>query len=165
MKVLQAVDNGNACTLVLGKERFAVQPQIEPMLPFSRDFHDQLVIMHQPIFPDVYVSGSDILHSIRSERQVLCAVHQKTLVGYIVHKRKNAPSEMTIEILAVDSPFRSQGYGKALLNAGLQRIFETPPVEKAGLVVENINSTAKHLYASFGFVTHTEFHSYQVVFR
>jgi len=150
MQIAKAHNNGNEWIMALERDRWI--PTKKPgTIPLPPSLFGQWVQLHDSLFPGVYISGSDILQSLGTDRSVFCLADGIGIIGYVVIKESNRSTERTIEILAVDKPYRKKGFGKTLLNHALNHSFEKKEIQKISLVVETGNSSATYLYSSLGF--------------
>ncbi len=160
MRIVKAHNNGNEWIMSLERDRWI--PEKTEATPLPPPLFDRWVQLHDSLFPGVYVSGSDILQSLGTDRSVFCLADGENLFGYVVIKESSRSTERTIEILAVDKPYRKKGYGKTLLNHALYHSFEKKEIQKISLVVETGNSPAAYLYSSLGFSVDAELCSFCV---
>lgn len=151
MDVIHAENQGNECCLTLKRENYKRKSYGINIIPLPVEYVNDFMSLHNTIFPDVYVSGMDIINSIGQSRKVFCIIENEILIGYSILKRAINNSRATAEIIAIDKKQRGKGYGKALLNELAKQAFCVENVEFLNLVVENININAMNLYCTFGF--------------
>lgn len=78
----------------------------------------------------------------------------EAIVGTVGFFRYDGPKRMHIGKIVgmhVAAEHHGQGYGRALLGAGLERVRQMPGLTVVHLAVESTNEPAKALYRSFGF--------------
>ena len=82
---------------------------------------------------------------------------KEDLVGTVGFIRDEGPKRLHIGKIVgmhVAAEHHGQGYGRALLGAGLERVRRMPGLTVVHLAVESTNEPAKALYRSFGFETY-----------
>lgn len=161
MDLICAENKGNESILTLKRDNYKKQEFAVSVEKLTPEYEDQLIELHDFIFPDVYVSGKDIIQSIGINRQVFCIIENGRLSGYSVLKTPSVGTKATAEVIGVDEGFRRKGYGRALLNAVVKEAFNQSNIDEIHLVVENINQNAIELYYSLGFELHVENCFYQ----
>lgn len=162
MNVLNAEYKGNECFLKLKRENYIPKSIEVTVEMITAENSDELIKLHDRIFPDIYVSGGDIIRSQGRNRQAFCINEQDHMVGYGVLRLDEGSSNICVEILAVDEGNRGKGYGKALLSNSLNQGFSNDSIESVNLIVDDPNSVAKNLYYSYGFELEVENLAYSV---
>lgn len=151
MNTICAENQGNECCLTLKRENYRKEDFVVNVVPLPAEYTNSFVNLHDSIFPNVYVSGADIINSIEGSRKVFCVIENGMLIGYSVLKRTLNSPRATAEIIAVYEKQRRNGYGRVLLNELAKQAFYDEAVELIHLVVESINTNAVNLYYAFGF--------------
>ena len=152
MGALSAERGDNEYILLLDKADYKPQEIKAHVVPYTDKYEKALVKLHDTSFPDVYVTGRDIIAALDKNREVFCVLDENgVFAGYGVLKFTKESKRLTAEIFAVESEKRGKGYGWALLNAVLDAAFNKYDGEVVDLVVERLNTHAKNLYYSCGF--------------
>lgn len=136
MDLICAENKGDESILTLKRDNYKKQEFNISVEKLISEYEDQLIELHDSIFPDVYVSGKDIIQSTGINRQVFCIIENGHLCGYSVLKTPSVGIKATAEVIAVDENFRSKGYGKALLNALIKESFSHSGIDEIDLVVK-----------------------------
>lgn len=105
--------------------------------------------LHDQIFPDVYVSGRDILRDLGKNRFVYVLEEGGALAAYGV--LRCGESRTTAEILGVRQGLRGRGYGRAILNCLAKEAFDRHGAAELDLIVDADNDRALGLYQKTGF--------------
>ena len=105
--------------------------------------------LHDQVFPDVYVSGRDILGGLGKNRFVYVLEEDGALAAYGV--LQCAGSRTTAEILGVRQGLRGRGYGRAILNCLAKEAFYRHGAAELDLIVDADNDRALGLYQKTGF--------------
>jgi len=156
--LLNAKNNGNEYVYQLDISDFnEIKNSITVNLLNSNQY-SQFINLHNNMFPDIYVSGNDIINSLKTDRKVYIYEIKDQIVGYCVVK--NNSKNTTIEILAVKEEFRGRQYGKELLNYTIKE--ESKNSNTFILVVEKKNDIAMKLYKKTGFKLMVENCSYLI---
>ncbi|SHO51091.1 Ribosomal protein S18 acetylase RimI [Anaerocolumna xylanovorans DSM 12503] len=151
MEELNALSTGNEYTLYIEKKEYKNGEISQELTEYSKEYKEQLINLHDTIFPGVYISGKGIIESLGKSREVCCIIKENELVGYCVLRNYNGTSNGTIEVLAVKEKYRHQGYGRKLLNSMIKKAFDSYNKERLNLIVDQINQNALSLYYSIGF--------------
>lgn len=151
MEVLNAVSTGNEYSLYIERKDYKKDLVSQNVTEYSKEYREQLINLHDTIFPGVYISGKRIIETLGKSREVGCIIIEKELAGYCVLRNYNDTSNATIEVLAVKEKYRHQGYGRELLNNMIKKAFDSYNKEKLNLIVDQINQNALTLYYSVGF--------------
>lgn len=116
----------------------------------SIDYYEQFKNIHNQIFPDVYISGTDIISDTGNKYYVYSIVEDEDLIAYSV-LRLNGEKSATAEVIAVREDFRGKGYGKAVINYLIDKAFNYFNISKIDLIVDADNEKAIKLYLDLGF--------------
>ncbi len=116
---------------------------------------EEFAVLHDTIFPDIYVSGNDIIQNKDSNRRVFVIRTDGVLSAYGVLSKKSG-ARWNIEVIAVRDDCRRKGLGRRMLSHMITHAFETPGVEKLDLIVDCGNESAKKLYFDVGFTVEFE---------
>ena len=156
MEMIKAEDNGNESILILKREDYCPYEGEVATEPLVSSFEQQLMDLHDSIFPDNYLSGTELLASSGKNRKIYTISGSGELFGYSVLRTPTSGTRATAEVIAVHEKHRKLGYGKALLDAVVSSAFSSGEFESLDLVVENVNHHARQLYHSVGFKLLTE---------
>lgn len=152
MEILSAERQDNEYILLLNRREYRPQ-QVKPtVVKYTDKYEKDLVRLHDETFPDVYVTGKDIIASNNKTREVFCALDENgEFVGYGVLKYADGNAHLTAEIFAVRKEKRGKGFGWALLNTVVASAFNNHNGNVVDLVVDMLNTHARDLYYSYGF--------------
>ncbi|UII57573.1 GNAT family N-acetyltransferase [Cytobacillus spongiae] len=114
-------------------------------------FEEQMIELHDRIFPGTYYSGKTIVDRQNEERQVFILTEGTRLIGYIYVEAEPEFGEGSIEFFAVDEGERGKGIGEQLLAIALRWLFTFPTIEEITLCVNASNDRAIRLYQKVGF--------------
>ena len=152
MEELAAERGDNEYILLLDKADYKPQEVKNCVVRYTDEYENDLIQLHDMTFPDVYVTGTDIISSIGSTREAFCALDDNgDFAGYGILKLADDSKQFTAEIFAVKDEMRRKGYGWALLNAVIDSAFNKHNADIVSLVVEKLNTHARDLYFSCGF--------------
>lgn len=122
----------------------------------SKGNYGQFIKLHDAIFPDVYVSGNDIIEDINKKRFVFPIVESDKIIAYSVLKVYENSKRATAEIIGVDAQYRRKGYGRTVISHLLSNAFQRFDMEFVDLIVDGDNDNAIALYLSLGFSIEAE---------
>lgn len=111
--------------------------------------------LHDAVFPEVYISGKEILAAIGKDRKVYVLKKDGKLLAYGVLQRRSE-TRSAAEIVGVREGYRHQGYGRRILSELIRRAFADEKTEKLDLIVDCDNENAMKLYFDLGFETEFE---------
>lgn len=158
MNEINAVDMGNECTLVLKKENYKplnIELLTDDLLfeQLSEHRYTEFLKLFDEIFPEIYVSGEEVLYGTREKRIVYTLNYKDEIIAFgILNLHNNINNNVaSAEIIGVAKSYRGKGYGRVLLNRLVQEAFLISNIERINLVVDNINTNARNLYFSTGF--------------
>lgn len=146
----------NEYELLLKKESFMPYPNTVEINNLNETYYNQFIQLHDFIFPNIYVSGKDIVEDINKNRFVFSIIDDNKLIAYSVLRLYKNAKIATAEIIGVDEKYRRKGYGKAILNHLLEFSFQKNVIEEIELIVDGDNDTAISLYQSLGFIIKAE---------
>ncbi|MBW4828448.1 MAG: GNAT family N-acetyltransferase [Clostridiaceae bacterium] len=146
----------NEYELLLKKESFMPYPNTVEINNLNETYYNQFIQLHDFIFPNIYVSGKDIVEDINKNRFVFSIIDDNKLIAYSVLRLYKNSKIATAEIIGVDEKYRGKGYGKAILNHLLEFSFQKNVIEEIELIVDGDNDTAISLYQSLGFIIKAE---------
>lgn len=159
MEVLSAERLDNEYILLLDKADYKPQQIKHRVVPYAKEYEAELIRLHDNTFPDVYVSGKDIVTN--KTREVFCVLDEYgVLAGYGVLKYAGDSRQVTAEIFAVKQEERGKGYGWALLNTVVDAAFRRHNADVIDLVVDKLNTNARELYYACGFKLAVENEAY-----
>jgi ribosomal protein S18 acetylase RimI-like enzyme len=158
---IQADRQVNEYRLILKKKHLKSKALTMNVTELSTVYHQSFIELHDSIFPDVYVSGKDVIKDIGKNRFVYSIIENGILIAYSV-LRLNRGGSATAEIVAVKENFRGRGYGRAVLCYLIDTAFTSFQADKIDLIVEGDNERAIKLYLDLGFEVGTENRCYIV---
>ena len=71
MNVMNAEYKGNECSLKLERQNYIPKSIEATVEMINAESTDELIKLHDRIFPDIYVSGKDIINSLGREASIL----------------------------------------------------------------------------------------------
>jgi len=152
MVALSAERQDNEYILLLDRENYKPQQIEHHVIRYTKEYEAELMALHDSTFPDVYLTGKDIIAAIDKTREVFCVLDEAGgFSGYGALKFANHSSRLTAEVFAVKKEKRGKGYGWALLNAVVRSAFDEHNGDAIDLVVDKLNTNAKALYDACGF--------------
>ncbi len=120
-----------------------------PRVP--RTYADELVTLHEELFPNTYYSGRQLLEQAESgEATLLGVVVDEQLVGYAVGRIDEAGAGY-IDFLGVAPGARRAGYGRTLVTALCRALRPRMRVPAVRLTVAETSAAALALYDGLGF--------------
>ncbi|NLY21638.1 MAG: GNAT family N-acetyltransferase [Tissierellia bacterium] len=120
------------------------------LVNLEKEHYEDLIRIHDQIFPEIYISGREIVEKIGVNRDVFVLSEETELDAYCVLRYWENSDNITVEILGVDEEKRGKGYGRKLLSNVLDYIF-SERFKSANLIVDADNEKAISLYTSLGF--------------
>lgn len=117
--------------------------------------YTQFIELHDDIFPDVYISGKDIIDDIGNLHFAYTIVDNEQIVAYSILKLKGS-KRATAEVVAVRECLRGKGYGRIILSHLVKTALETYGMDYVDLIVDCDNENALHLYLDLGFKIESE---------
>lgn len=164
MKLLPARRGDNEYILQLNKEDYSPQKINARVVDYTDEYERDVVQLHDEMFPDIYVTGREIVDTIGKGRRVFCALDESGgFVGYGVLNDSDGSRHLIAEIFAVKAQQRGKGYGWALLNRVADTAFCDNGGDSVELVVDRLNTRARKLYDSCGFKLKVENEAYYIL--
>lgn len=114
----------------------------------------EFAALHDAVFPDVYVSGAELLADNGRGRELYLLREDGRITAYGVLCPKRGV-RMTAEIVGVREGFRHAGRGRRILSFLIGRAFGCG-AESLDLIVDADNADALKLYLDLGFCVETE---------
>ena len=152
MVALAAERQDNEYILLLDKADHKPQQIEHHIIRYKSEYEAELMALHDNTFPDVYLTGKDIIAAIDKTREVFCVLDEDGVFsGYGVLNYADHTKRLTAEVFAVNKEKRGNGYGWALLNAVVESAFSKHNGNAIDLVVDKLNTNARALYDSCGF--------------
>ncbi len=121
----------------------------------TKENYTQFIELHDYIFPDVYISGKDIVNDIGNRHFAYTIIDNEQIVAYSILKLKGG-KRATAEVVAVREGLRGKGYGRIILSHLIKTAFETYDMDYVDLIVDCDNENALHLYLDLGFKIENE---------
>lgn len=153
----------NEYCLLLKRDKFSYPSHSLTIIDLPKDSYQQLIDLHDNIFPGMYVSGIDIINTLGSKRLVYTLINDGQIIAYSVLKLSGT-KRATAEVVAVKEGFRHKGYGRAILAYLANKAFETYEMEYVDLIVDADNENAISLYLDLGFDIESEHCCYTIGF-
>lgn len=155
LEALQAKREVNEYGLLLlrGQEKNLAAP--EGVAELTEADFAEFSALHDAVFPEVYISGKEILAALEADRRVYVLKKDGKLLAYGVLQRRSE-TRSTAEIIGVREGYRHQGYGRRILSELIRRAFADEKTEKLDLIVDCDNENAMKLYFDLGFETEFE---------
>ena len=133
----------------------------ENVAELAREDAAEFAALHDAVFPEVYISGKEILAAIGKDRKVYVLKKDGKLLAYGVLLQRSETRSAS-EIVGVREGYRHQGYGRCVLSELIRRAFADEKTEKLDLIVDCDNENALKLYFDLGFETEFENCSYTI---
>ena len=139
--------------LLRGQERNLAAT--EGIAELAQEDAAEFAALHDAVFPEVYISGKEILAAIGKDRKVYVLKKDGKPLAYGVLQRRSE-TRSAAEIIGVREGYRHQGYGRRILSELIRRGFADEKTEKLDLIVDCDNENAMKLYFDLGFETEFE---------
>ena len=139
--------------LLRGQEKNLAAP--EGVAELTQEDTAEFAALHDAVFPEVYISGKEILAAIGKDRKVYVLKKDGKVLAYGVLQRRSE-TRSAAEIIGVREGYRHQGYGRCILSELIRRAFSDETTEKLDLIVDCDNENAMKLYFNLGFETEYE---------
>ncbi|WP_156858056.1 GNAT family N-acetyltransferase [Oceanobacillus sp. AG] len=122
------------------------------VIPLISEHYSSLIKLHNQIFPNSYLTGTEMVDGLSETSTVFGAVDEHgNLLGYLYTEAEPEFGEGSIEFFGVTPLVRNKGLGTSLLAKGLEWLFTFPSIEEVTLCVQSDNSKAIRLYKRLGF--------------
>lgn len=121
------------------------------IIELTPQYLEEMITLHDTLFPDTYLSGHEIIDHQNTSRKVLIAVEDMQLQGYVYVEAEPEFAEGHIHFLGVNEEHRNKGVGENLLIAALRWLFSFDPIKEISLVVNIKEKQAVHIYNKIGF--------------
>jgi ribosomal protein S18 acetylase RimI-like enzyme len=118
---------------------------------FTDSFRDQLVDLHDRLFPNTYLPGAQLVRGLAADKRALIVTEDGRLLGYIYGAVQADVGHAGIDYLGVVSDRRGEGHAERLIRAACAWMFTDERVEEISLTVDAGNEAARALYAKVGF--------------
>lgn len=159
MKRFDASYQGNETILSLQKNDFQMVHHDLNIDLIKDDEKKCIEAMHHTIFPDVYLTSSELMKE--EDNKSLYVLHDDAKpIGYALIKL--IKDQAFLEIFAVDKSCRGQGLGKQFISSVIKQTFDHKHITKVFLVVDDLNDIAYRLYEKIGFKIQDENVSYHI---
>lgn len=155
LKSLNAFQKPNEYGLLVHKMNSDQVKKSEKVQILPKAYHERFIELHDTIFPDVYISGKEIISDIEKNHYVFAFIEKGLIKAYSVLFLKGNP-RATAEIIAVHQDFRHQGYGRTILSHLIYSAFNDFGLEAVDLIVDSDNANALQLYLKMGFIIEFE---------
>jgi len=128
---------------------------------YQEFFFEQFEELHKGLFPNGSYSAKQMVEKINETHQVLIAVEDERLLGYIYCKIDLQAESGYVDFIGTDESARGRGIGADILAAGVDWMLSAPTTHKINLTVNADNIVARNLYEKFGFVTERTMRGYR----
>lgn len=139
----------NEYRMVLRRDNWQPLEGLPEPHPLPEAAYTAFAELHDCVFPDVYVSGRDILEDLGKSRFVYTLEEAGILAAYGV--LQGTGDRFTAEMLGVRQELRGRGYGRAILNCLAREAFSRYGAAELDLIVDADNIQALSLYQKTGF--------------
>jgi ribosomal protein S18 acetylase RimI-like enzyme len=120
-------------------------------VPLQVEQQEAFIQLYKTIFPAGYYSGERILSMIGHTHQVFTRVEAGELRGFVVASADAGAAAGEIQFLGVQEGWRGRGFGRSLLLAGVEWLFEQARVCAVNLNAWENEPQPRRLYESVGF--------------
>jgi len=152
-QILGAKMNGLEHTMKIKREDVLPISPNPLVRPIKEEEYEQLRILHEQIFPGLYLSGSELVEGIGEEYQVFVIHDESGLCAYGVLKIPEDNKHGIAEVFAVEEHHRGNGYGRMVVKEVLRQGFFQYGYDDLTLIADDDNIVARTLYESVGFTT------------
>jgi GNAT superfamily N-acetyltransferase len=159
LKSLDAFQKPNEYGLLIQKKNSFQAKKSEKVQILPKEYHHKFIELHDAIFPDVYISGKEIISDIGKNHYVFTIIENDQIKAYSILFLRGNP-RATAEIIGVHHDFRHQGYGRTVLSHLIYSAFNDFGLEAVDLIVDSDNAYALNLYLKIGFTIEFENHCY-----
>ncbi|WP_255488123.1 GNAT family N-acetyltransferase [Ornithinibacillus hominis] len=121
------------------------------LMELTAEYHDEMVALHDQLFPGTYYSGQQIIDRLDERNKVFILVEDEELCGYVYVEAEPEFSDGSIEFVGVHQSKRSKGIGSQLIAGSLKWLFTFETIPSIRLTVSAENKTAVNLYQKAGF--------------
>jgi ribosomal protein S18 acetylase RimI-like enzyme len=159
MKKFDASYQGNETILSLQKNDFQMIHHDLNIDLIKDDEKKCIEGMHNTIFPNVYLTSSELMKEEDNKSLYVLHDDQKP-IGYALIKLMK--DQAFLEIFAIEKSHRGQGLGKQFISSIIKQTFDHKHINKVFLVVDDLNDIAYRLYEKIGFKIQDENVSYHI---
>ena len=161
LTTMHAVKKTNEYGMIFLSQKASQVQKSDKMMVLPKIFYQDFVELHDTTFPEIYISGKEIIDDLGRNRYVFALIEDDEIKAYSVlhlHQNKRA----TAEVIAVNEHYLHQGYGRMVLLHLLHVAIHEMGMEMVDLIVDSDNLYALKLYMDIGFTIEFENHSYQL---
>lgn len=160
LEMLGAKFNEHEYALSLKRDDVKIQTAYKEVVTVQAIQYEEIIEMHDSIWPGVYYSGKDIIGQLDENHQLFIAKHAEEVEGYIFVENELEAGRGYIHFLAVKEPYRRGGIGRSLLNKALEWSLSNNQITQISLCVEVENEKALNLYYNVGFKLENAYTAY-----
>jgi ribosomal protein S18 acetylase RimI-like enzyme len=120
-------------------------------MPLQEEQQAAFIRLYETIFPAGYYSGERIVSMTGRSHQVFTRVEAGQLRGFVVASVDAGAASGEIQFLGVQDGWRGRGFGRSLLMAGVDWLFEQARVSAVNLNAWEDEPQPRRLYESAGF--------------
>ncbi|MBN1536439.1 MAG: GNAT family N-acetyltransferase [Anaerolineales bacterium] len=117
----------------------------------AKEHAQSFITLYARLFPSAYYSGERILQMIGDSHQVMVIADGGDVLGFVVINTLGETLPGEIQFLGVQEDCRHRGYGRRLLLAGIDWLFDISKAPRIFLNVSQDLIYAQALYESVGF--------------
>ncbi|MGG3943854.1 N-acetyltransferase [Peribacillus psychrosaccharolyticus] len=129
----------------------------------SPPFYEEVIKLHNELFPETYLTGADMISDLSEEKRLLIIPDgDQSIQGYVYLEGDSVFQEGNLEFIAVEREHQKKGLGKKLVQAGLTYLYENMNVAEVSLCVNVNNAAAINLYKKSGFHEEMKLVSFKV---
>lgn len=159
MESLKAKETGKHQILV-SKTEVTCGEILEEISP---PFYEEVIKLHDELFPGTYLTGADMIGNLSEEKRLLIIPDgDQSIQGYVYLEGDSVFQAGNLEFIAVAREHRKKGLGKKLVQAGLTYLYENMNVTEVSLCVNEKNAEAINLYKKSGFHEEMKLLSFKV---
>lgn len=122
----------------LDRKNFSDVPS--PLItPYNQSYKNELIQLHERLFPMTYYSGNQILKRLNDHRKLFLAVDSGELLGYAYVEANPEFQDGSVEFIGTKERARNRGIGTSLLQSALSFLFQFQEISRVRLTVEASN--------------------------
>lgn len=152
--------NGEEYIMKCYSNTFQPYPQQLPITNAKEEEKDEMIAIHQNIFPDTYITN-EMLADNKRYKYLYVYKDERTILGLSLMINKG--NYTYIETFGLVSKYRGKGLSKSFLSTLIHHAFINHHAKYIMLVVDEINTIATKLYSALGFVVEHNNLSYTLV--
>jgi ribosomal protein S18 acetylase RimI-like enzyme len=143
-------ENGYACEYVMAAPDRVLEGPMD-CTPLQEGQREAFIRLYETLFPEAYYSGERIVQMTGCSHQVFTRAEAGQMRGFVVASLEAGARTGEIQFLGVQEGWRSRGFGRSLLMAGVNWLRAQPGVSAVSLNVREAEAQPRRLYESAGF--------------